>query len=87
MINSVSNTHAAQPAAQAAAQAPKAQPAPAKTSPAPRANDTVQISTAAKALLQEATETPAQTAREARGGDRQALRLLAREAAAQTSSK
>jgi hypothetical protein len=45
--------------------------------------DTVQISSAAQAALKEVTETPAQTAQEARNGDRQALRLLAREAAAE----
>lgn len=44
--------------------------------------DTVTISAAAKAMLQEARETPAQTAREAAGGDHQAQRLLAKEAAA-----
>jgi hypothetical protein len=44
--------------------------------------DTVTISgaalSAAKAAQQEATETPAQTAREANAGDRQAQRLLAK---------
>jgi hypothetical protein len=44
--------------------------------------DTVQISSAAKAALQEATETQAQSVREAQNGDTQAQRLLAREAAA-----
>ena len=47
----------------------------------PTATDTVQISSAAKAALQEATETAVQTAKEARSGDLQAQRLLAREAA------
>jgi hypothetical protein len=41
----------------------------------------VQISNLAKAALQEAIETPAQTAKEANGGDLQAKRLLAKEAA------
>jgi hypothetical protein len=45
--------------------------------------DTVQISNAAQTALQEVLEAPAQTAKEARGGDHQAQRLLAREAAAQ----
>jgi hypothetical protein len=45
--------------------------------------DTVQISSAAQTALQEVLEVPAQTAKEARGGDHQAQRLLAREAAAQ----
>jgi hypothetical protein len=44
--------------------------------------DTVHISGAAQSALQEATETAVQTAKEARGGDRQAMRLMAREAAA-----
>jgi len=47
----------------------------------PAKQDTVRLSSAAQAL-QEATETQAQTAREARGGDVQATRLLAREASA-----
>ncbi len=42
--------------------------------------DTVQISSAALAL-QEAIETPTQTAKEASAGDHQAQRLLAKEAA------
>ena len=51
--------------------------------------DTVHLSSsaqaqlsAAQAAVQEATETPAQTAKEARGGDLQARHLLAREAQA-----
>jgi len=42
---------------------------------------------AALAAAQEAKETPAQTAQEANGGDRQAERLLAKEAAARPSVK
>ena len=42
--------------------------------------DTVTIS-AAKQILQESLETSSQTAKEAAGGDAQARRLLAREAA------
>ena len=49
--------------------------------------DTVQISDTAKAALQEATETPFQTAKEARSGDLQAKRLLAREAAAEEAKE
>jgi hypothetical protein len=69
-----------QPAVQpkAATQQPASQSASAKVQPAPV--DTVQISAAAQAL-KEATENPAQTAREAAGGDIQAKRLLAKEAA------
>ncbi len=47
--------------------------------------DTVQLSGAAQALLaalQEATESPAQTAKEAGAGDPQAQKLLAKAAAA-----
>jgi hypothetical protein len=52
----------------------------------PPAADTVQISTAAQAL-QEATETQVQTAKEARSGDVQAVRLLAKETAAHHITK
>jgi hypothetical protein len=79
MINSVSSATHAQPVAQTKA-APQ-QPAIAKPQPALR--DTVQISAAALAL-KEAIENPAQTAKEAAGGDAQARRLLAREAAHKT---
>jgi len=49
-----------------------------------RGQDTVQISNAAQQALQamkEVTESSSQTSQEARGGDRQAQMLLAREAA------
>jgi hypothetical protein len=62
------------------------QSAPSKAQPAaaqPLPTDTVQISAAAQAL-RDATENPAQTAREAAGGDQQARRLLAKEAADKT---
>ncbi|MGD0282978.1 MAG: hypothetical protein ABSB95_11520 [Dissulfurispiraceae bacterium] len=49
--------------------------------------DTVQVSSAAQAALQEATETAAQTAKEASAGDHQAQRLLAKEAAARATEK
>jgi hypothetical protein len=52
-----------------------------ESKPQPAATDTVQISSAAKKALQEATETPEQTAKEARSGDLQAKRLLAKETA------
>jgi hypothetical protein len=48
--------------------------------------DSVQLSSAAQAALQEAMETPAQTAKEAGKGDAQAKRLLAREAAAKAET-
>lgn len=44
--------------------------------------DTVQVSSAAKAILQEVQENHTQTVQEANGGDSQARRLLAKEAAA-----
>jgi len=62
------------------ASAPTAKPA----SPKPQLVDTVQISSASQAM-QEATETPAQTAKEAQSGDIQAKKLLAKEAAAQVA--
>jgi hypothetical protein len=45
--------------------------------------DTVNVSGAAMAAVQEATETAAVTAKEARSGDRQAQRLLAKQVAAE----
>jgi hypothetical protein len=50
----------------------------------PRGQDTVQISQASQqalAAMKEATESASQTAQEASHGDRQAQRLLAKEAA------
>jgi hypothetical protein len=52
--------------------------------------DTVQLSSVAQAMLaavQEATETPVQTAQEATGGDLQAQRLLAKEAPVKSGGK
>lgn len=74
-VGAVSQT---QPAAQPADVRPRA-PAP---QPQSVPTDTVQLSSAAQAALQEALETPAQTAKEAGTGDPQARRLLAKEAAA-----
>jgi hypothetical protein len=54
--------------------------------PQPAATDTVKISVAAQGL-QEATETQAQTTKEAGSGDLQAKRLLAQEAAAHAVTK
>ena len=53
-----------------------------QTTPQPHVADTVRISGVAKKASEELTETPAQTATEARSGDMQAQRLMAREAAA-----
>jgi len=58
-----------------------------QSKPQPAATDTVQISSAAQAALQEATETNIKTAKEARSGDLQAQRLQAREAATAEEAK
>jgi hypothetical protein len=90
MLNAVSNTApvssvAPQPSSSQKAAKPKSE------SPTTTTNtDTVQLSSAAQAALaavKEAQETPAQTAKEANGGDPQARRLLAREAAAKAVAK
>jgi hypothetical protein len=86
---SVSSATQAAPVAEAAV---AAQPVPADSQvaqpkPQPVAKGTVQISSAARAALAEATETPAQTAKEARAGDRQAQRLLAHYSAAKDQAK
>ena len=60
---------------------------PTQSKPQPAATDQVQISKAALAAFQEATELPSQTAREASKGDHQALRLLAKEAAAKAAEE
>ncbi|WP_157137904.1 hypothetical protein [Herbaspirillum lusitanum] len=45
----------------------------------PVKTDTVTISNAARVALAEATETAAQTTKEAQGGDRQAMKVLAKQ--------
>ena len=83
MISAIANSAQANPTTAAQAQPAAKAAAPSRTpSPSPVVADTVQISNAAKALMQEAIETPAQTAKEAGRGDRQAQRLLAKEEAA-----
>ena len=59
----------------------KAAPQP-KASAASVPTDTVKISSAASKMMQEATESAAQTAKEAGAGDVQAQKLLAKEAEA-----
>ena len=49
--------------------------------------DTVSLSSAAQSALEESSETQAQTTKEATGGDLQAKRLLAKQAAARAASK
>ena len=77
-VKDVQSPAASQQAAPVNQKAP--QPQPAAKAPAPK--DTVQISTAAQSALAEYRETSTQTAQEASRGDRQAARLLAKEAAA-----
>ena len=71
---------------------PEAQPAEANqkathSKPQPAVKDSVQISSASQAAYEEATETTTQTAQEARNGDHQAQRLLAKEAAAKLAAE
>ncbi len=83
MIDPVSNVTQTQPAA--STQKP-AQSKPKSTT----GTDSVQLSQASQAALaalKETTETAAQTATEAGHGDRQAQRLLAKEAAAKSVTK
>ena len=73
-----------------AAKSPTARPKSTQSQPQSTTSttmDTVQISSAAQAVLREAIETPAQTAKEASSGDHQAQRLLAKEAAARKTEQ
>ena len=82
MINPVSRAPQSEPVVNAAPATQQAAPlkAPSTTS---TPKDSVQISNAAQAALQEIIETPVQTAKEARTGDHQAQTLLAKETTAQ----
>jgi hypothetical protein len=82
MSDPISGVSAVQAAPQPTEVRPKAPPEP-QSQPVP--TDTVQLSRAALAALEEATETSAQTAKEARGGDLQAKKLLAKQAAAKAA--
>jgi len=82
MINPISSGTTPQATVQPTAVPPPV-PKP-QTQPVAVPNDTVQLSAAALAL-QEARETPAQTAREAAAGDLQAKHLLAHEAVAKVN--
>jgi hypothetical protein len=76
-------THAPQaPQTQGAAQTTSVNSKASESKPQQTPTDTVSISNAAKSILQEAQENHAQTVQEANGGDSQARRLLAKEAAA-----
>ncbi len=88
MVSGISNAPPAQPVAQST-KSPAKKPEQTKPESA-HGGDSVQLSGAAQAMLaalQEARETPAQTAKEANSGDRQAQKLLASEAASKTSAK
>jgi hypothetical protein len=82
----VSPIHSVTPA-QPVNPTPTAQPAPSAAKPQASAQDTVHISNAATALLQESLETSVQTAKEASAGDPQAIRLQARHAHAKVHTK
>jgi len=87
MISAISNAAQTQPASPSTSASSQK---PAQAAPQPAATDSVQLSATAQAALaarQEAIETPAQTAKEASGGDPQAKRLLAKEAAARPAAK
>jgi len=89
MINDVTNVTQTQFSAQSTPVNPNAtqsKPQPTTTDTIqsklhPTITDTVQISSAAQAVVQEASETAAQTDQEARRGDMQAQRRLDRRAA------
>ena len=88
MVNPVTQATQAQPVAEVSAK-PQAKAAQAKPEAAATA-DTVQLSAAAQsqlAAVKELRETPAQTAKEANSGDRQAKNLLAKETAHKPSAK
>jgi hypothetical protein len=80
MVTPISHAAPAQAPDQTKA-APTATQQAAPSKPQANPTDTVQISTAAQQILKESIENPAQTTREAAGGDPQAKRLLAKEAA------
>jgi hypothetical protein len=85
MLNSISSSHPSHAVIQPTAAAAPAPQAQTKGQAVAAPVDTVQISAAARSL-QEATETPAQTAKEAAAGDIQAKHLLAKEAAAKSGA-
>ena len=80
MSNSISSISNSKPEIEPIAQNAKSKTEYPATPRLPQqAKDTVQLSSGGKAALQELSETPAQTAKEASGGDAQAKRLLAKE--------
>jgi hypothetical protein len=92
MISPISSTPAAAPAAATTISATPVAPSKSPSPSAPHSSasipvDTVHISSAARTAMQEAIETPAQTAQEASGGDHQAQMLLAKEQAVDSQWK
>jgi hypothetical protein len=88
MTTAITNAAADQSTAAAPEPSSKAAQSKPQSAPAKTVEDTVQLSQAAQsaaAAMKEARETPAQTAKEAVGGDFQAKRLLAKETAAAKS--
>jgi hypothetical protein len=86
MSNPIGNVTQVQPV-QSAAQAPAANQKASESKPQQAPADTVSISGTAKAILQELQENHVQTVQEANGGDSQARKVLAKEAAATTAPK
>ena len=85
MVSAISKSPQAHPVAQSTGTSTQ-KPTQSKSQSAPK-TDSVQLSSAAQSMLaalQEATEAPAQTAKEAGASDRQAQRLLAKEVAAKS---
>jgi hypothetical protein len=88
MISAVSAATQTQPVAQATKTSSQKQIRSEPQSATP--TDSVTLSKTAQAMpaaMQEATEAPAQTAKEAQNGDLQATRLLAKETAAKSVAK
>jgi hypothetical protein len=88
MVDAISNATPAQPVSQPAKTSAQK---PDQSEPQPTTStDSVQLSGAAQAIaaaIQESRETQAQTAQEAGHGDVQAVRLLAKEVAAESAAK
>lgn len=88
MVSALSNATQTQHVAQTAKTQPQKQAQ--SKSPTGTPTDSVTLSKTAQAMLaamKEATETPAQTVKEAGSGDLQAQRLPAKEAAAKSAVK
>jgi hypothetical protein len=77
-VNSAASTPPSNPVAEVRATRAETKSAPAPTDIA--SPEKVTLSSAAQAALREASETPAETAKEANGGDVQAKHLLAKRA-------